>query len=115
MNKICETCDTRLRLGICKGKDGDFRYCFRRMGSLNGLEITITPFNTLDELYEKCRWLNGGEHPDNGYIKKQLYLDNVPYADDEHMRVLYGLHKKEEDLDEKIECGWVRKIGFVIC
>lgn len=115
MNKICETCDTRNRLRICNGRDGDFRYCFRRKGSLTNLDQTITPFNTIDELYEKCSWLNGGEYPDSGYIKEQLYIDDQPYADEEHMRAMYGLHKKEEDLDEKIECGWLRKVGFVIC
>ena len=38
MNKLCEICDTRNRLGICNGRDGDFKYCFRRVGSMNGLE-----------------------------------------------------------------------------
>lgn len=115
MNKICKTCDTRCRLGICKGRDGDFKYCFRRVGTLNGLETTITPFNTIDELYEKSSWLNGNGNPEHGYIKDQLYLDDQPYAGDEHMRALYGLCKQEEDLEQKMECGWVDKIGFVTC
>lgn len=52
MNKICETCDTKNRLRLCSGRDGDFKYCFRKAGSTYGLEQTITPFNTTDELEE---------------------------------------------------------------
>ena len=37
MNKLCEICDTRNRLGMCNGRDGDFKYCFRKVGSTNGL------------------------------------------------------------------------------
>ena len=52
MNKLCEICDTRNRLGMCNGRDGVFKYCFRKVGSTHRLEETITPFNTLHELYK---------------------------------------------------------------
>jgi hypothetical protein len=111
MNNICKTCDTRIRLRICNGREGDFKYCFRRVGTRNGLEETITPFNTIEELYDKCKWLKN-------VIKDSLYLDEEhdyerPY-NEEHFTALYGLYKYEEDLDEKIECGWKRRIGYVI-
>jgi len=53
MSKICATCDTKNRLGLCPGKEEDFKYCYRRVGSLEGLEDTITPFNTVEQLYDK--------------------------------------------------------------
>lgn len=52
MNKICTTCDTRLRLGMCNGKEGDFRFCFRRCGSIEGTKESIYQFNDIEELYE---------------------------------------------------------------
>lgn len=106
MNDICKNCDTRIRLGLCNGREGDFQYCYRKVGSVNGLEDTITPFNTIDDLYENCEHLKGT-------IKEQTYLDNKPYANDEHMVLLYGLYKGEPDLEEKIERGFVYPIGYV--
>ena len=44
INKICETCDTRNRLCLCNGVEGDFKYCFRKVGSVYDLQETITPF-----------------------------------------------------------------------
>ena len=98
MSKICETCDTRLRLGLCKGKDEDFKYCFRKVGSVNGLEETITPFNTLDELYTKCKWLDWVE-------KDTLVLDEMDYGD-EHMRLLFG---QEKGVNKTFPVGYVTK------
>lgn len=51
INKICETCDTRNRLCLCNGVEGDFKYCFRKVGSVYDLQETITPFNDLDEIF----------------------------------------------------------------
>lgn len=53
MNKLCENCDTRIRLKMCIGKEGEFRFCFRKVGSTEGLEESITTFNDLKELIEK--------------------------------------------------------------
>lgn len=75
MNIICNTCDTRLRLNLCEGKYGDFKYCFRKCGSLEGTKESITPFNDLKELYDAATvktWgvtqlrmkAYGGEHLD---------------------------------------------------
>lgn len=57
MNKICNTCDTKNRLNICNGRDGDFKYCFRKCGNLDGVFESITPFNNIEELYN-CEWFN---------------------------------------------------------
>ena len=69
MNKICETCDSKERLKICEGRDGNFKYCFRRVGSVAGLKDSITPFNEISELedytwaYQGCRISEySGEH-----------------------------------------------------
>lgn len=50
MNTLCINCDAKNRLGMCIGKDGDFKYCYRRVGSVGISQQTITQFNTLDEL-----------------------------------------------------------------
>lgn len=106
MNDICINCDTRIRLGLCNGREGNFKYCYRKVGSVNGLEKTITPFNTINDLYKNCEHLNCT-------IKEQTFLGNKPYANDEHMVLLYGLYKDEPDLEEKIKCGFVYPIGYV--
>lgn len=92
MNEICKNCDTRCRLKICDGKSGDFKYCFRRVGSTNGLADTITPFNTLHELYEKQDWLDW-------IIPESLVLDDAPYGGD-NMVLLFGkqIDKMQDDL-----------------
>ena len=100
MNKLCEICDTRNRLGICKGRDGDFKYCFRRVGSTNGLEKTITPFNTLHELYEKCdclKWV----------VPETLELDNEPYGIGNHMVLLWGQSERQLGTNEGQPVGYV--------
>lgn len=50
--KICETCDVRLRLKMCDGKDGDVdtKYCFRRVGSVSNVPNSIKPFDEISEL-----------------------------------------------------------------
>lgn len=83
MNNICKNCDTRNRLHLCDGKDGDFKYCFRRAGSLMGLKKTITPFNTLHELYQKCTWLDW-------IAPETLVLENKPYGNGDNMVLLKG-------------------------
>ena len=97
MNKLCEICDTKNRLGICNGRDGDFKYCFRRVGSTNGLEETITPFTTLHELYEKCSWLKW-------IVPGTLELENEPYGSKNNMVLLMG---KSENTDEYLPVGFV--------
>ena len=83
MNIICTNCDTRNRLHLCGGKDGDFKYCFRRAGSTMGLKKTITQFNTLHELYQKCSWLDW-------IIPETLVLENKPYGNNDNMVLLKG-------------------------
>ena len=97
MNKLCEICDTRNRLGICNGRDGDFKYCFRRVGSTHRLEETITPFNTLHELYEKCDWLDW-------IIPETIKLENKSYGSKNNMVLLMG---KSENTDEYLPVGFV--------
>lgn len=89
MNSICRFCDTRIRLGICNGREGDFRYCFRRAGSIGGLAETITPFNTLDDLVENCEWLREMLKID----EMKLILSDKPYEGDEHIVLLYGVQE----------------------
>ena len=59
MNKLCEICDTRNRLCMCNGRDGDFKYCFRRVGSTNRLEETITPLLHYMNYMKNVVGLNG--------------------------------------------------------
>ena len=101
MNKLCEICDTRNRLGICKGRDEDFKYCFRRVGSRNGLEETITPFNTLHELYEKCSWLEW-------IVPETLILENKPYGRGNDMVLLWGQSERQLGTNEGQPVGYVR-------
>lgn len=99
MNVICEKCDTRCRLGMCKGRDNGFKFCFRRIGTITDLEETITPFTTLHELYEKCNWLNF-------IIPESLILDNQPYVGNDNMVLLFGRHKRQET-DRFLPLGYV--------
>lgn len=39
MNKICKTCRRRTRLQNCVGKDGDFKYCYRKKESYNTQQV----------------------------------------------------------------------------
>ena len=51
MNKICNTCDTRIRLCRCPGRDGDFKNCYRPCGSVSNITPeTIQPFNKYSEI-----------------------------------------------------------------
>ena len=97
MNKLCEICDTRNRLGMCNGRDGVFKYCFRKVGSTHRLEETITPFNTLHELYEKCDWLDW-------IIPETIKLENKSYGSKNNMVLLMG---KSENTDEYLPVGFV--------
>ena len=49
MNKLCEECSVQKR-GLCKGKEGNFNKCFRKVGHLD--LSTIKPFDNIDELYD---------------------------------------------------------------
>lgn len=93
MNSICVTCDTRLRLNMCNGKGGNFKYCFRKCGSIKGLKETIAPFTSIEELY------------DINYIKdlqiKELRLENYNHK---HMKLLIGTYKD----------GSIAPVGFVV-
>ena len=106
MNKICETCDTRNRLKMCDGKDGDFRYCYRPAGSTSNIIGNITPFNTIDELFEKNDWIKS-------VIKSTATLDRDYYGKDHHMKLLLGLRYGEPQ--EKIESKSYYPVGFVVC
>lgn len=100
MNKICEKCDTKCRLGLCQGKEGDFKYCFRKTGSLSGLKETITPFSTLHELYEKCEWLDW-------IVPESLILDNTPYAKSNTMVLLWGQTKNQIGTNKAQPIGYI--------
>ena len=100
MNTICKTCDTRNRLGCCNGQDGDFKYCFRRVGSRTGLAETITPFNTLHEMYEKCNWLHW-------IVPETLILDNQPYGGGDDMVLLWGQSERQLGTNQGQPVGYV--------
>jgi len=105
MNSVCKTCDTRNRLGMCLGKDGDFTYCFRPVGSVSNIPGNITPFNTIDELLKNNKWLD--------VIEGTVYLDDEYYGCDKHMKLLLGLFNGETE--ENIKSGKRYPIGFVTC
>jgi hypothetical protein len=100
VNKVCENCDTRCRLGLCCGKDDDFKFCFRKVGSISGLKETITPFSTLHELYEKCGWLDW-------IVPESLVLDNEPYATDDNMVLLWGQSENQIGTNKGQPVGYV--------
>lgn len=105
MNDICITCDTRNRLRLCNGRDGNFLYCFRPVGSVSNIPGNITPFNTIEELLKNNKWLN--------VIEDTVYLDDEYYGISKHMKLLLGLFKGESE--ELIASGYKYPIGFVIC
>jgi len=105
MNKICETCDTRKRLKMCDGRDGDFKYCYRPAGSTSNIPGNITQFNTIDELFEKNDWIKS-------VIKSTATLDN-DYYENHHMKLLLGLFYGEPQ--EKIKSKSYYPVGFVTC
>ena len=106
MNKICETCDTRNRLGMCNGLDGNFKYCYRPVGSISNIPGNITPFNTIDELFEKNDRIKS-------VIKESAVLDENYYGRGHHMKLLFGLYYGEPQ--EKIESKSYYPVGFVVC
>ena len=105
MNNICKMCDTRNRLGMCSGRDGDFTYCFRPVGSVSNIPGNITPFNTIEELLENNKWLD--------VIENTVYLDDEYYGYGEHMKLLFGLFNGETE--EIIKYDKRYPVGFVTC
>lgn len=105
INKICETCDTRNRLCMCNGIEGDFKYCFRKVGSVYDLQETITPFNNLDELFlNTCEYIRDLD-------RESLYLSDEYYGNSKHMRLLFG--RFLGDSGDSYDKGY--PVGFVIC
>ena len=98
MNKLCEICDIRIRLKKCNGREGDFKYCFRRVGSLETIEETITPFNSLHELYQKYKWLDWIIE-DSMELQKESYgLNSV---------LLLGKEKNQFNIGKVLPIGYV--------
>lgn len=62
MNKICETCDVRNRLNTCRGKNNEFKYCYRRSGNVEETSKDIFQFDTTNEL--KMNLLSENKHLD---------------------------------------------------
>lgn len=104
MNKICETCDTRKRLKMCNGRDGNFNYCYRKAGSTAGLEETITPFNSVSEIFDnQCDYIRAID-------SDSVVLDETRYAD--HMCLIYGRFIGDEAAkftDKRYP------VGYIIC
>ena len=96
MNVICENCDTRLRMKQCKGRDGQFCLCYHQHCRTEDVAETITPFNTLAELYDKV--LKGK------VIFKTLYLKL--YSQEHNLLLLMG-HYFPEDDGKDHPIGWV--------
>lgn len=106
MNDICVTCDTRNRLHLCSGKDGNFTYCFRPVGSVSNIPGNIIQFNNIDELFLHDGWVQN-------INKETVYLDDEYYGAGHHMRLLLGLFHGEPQ--EKIDLGDCYPVGFITC
>lgn len=104
MAKICETCDTKNRLGMCVGNEAEFKYCVRRTGSLSNVPGSITPFNEIDEIFTNPVW--------NELDHSSVIIDKNYYGMDEHMRLLWG----RWDFDAKAkEADQEYPVGYIIC
>lgn len=104
MAKICETCDTKNRLGMCDGNKGEFKYCVRRTGTLSNIPGSITPFNEIDEIFSNPVW-NELEHD-------SVLLDTDFYGMSGHMRLLYGRWDWDRAAKEE-DCLY--PVGYVVC
>ena len=101
---ICYTCDTRKRLHMCNGRSGAFKYCFRKSGSTNGLEATITPFNKPDDLFvNKVDYIQALD-------KNSLILDETNYGSDGFMCLMYGKFKGDIDTADDYPVGYITKL-----
>ena len=99
MNIICTTCNAR-NSGWCAGRDGNFKYCFQ--GCTSDFDNIITPFNTTDELYDKCSWLHW-------VIKDSLEFGRSDYGN-AHTVLLYGRYRDLLlETEETIPVGYVTK------
>ena len=67
-----------------KVKMGILNIVFRKAGSTDGLEKTITPFTTMEDLYLSCEWIN------TRFEQGSLKFDDNYYTNDKHMILLYG-------------------------
>lgn len=105
MNPICKTCDTRIRLRRCNGKNGDFKYCMRKVGSINGLEESIVQFNTFEDIKK-----NLNSYTD-GFIFDSLWLDDTTdYDAAGTMTLLWGKWRSCPDMVE-YPIGYVTKLA----
>lgn len=94
MNKLCDICDTKNRLHMCNGKCENFKYCFRKVGSLDYLEESIQPFNNIQELKSNAFLQETNTNFDKLRIEKY----------DENIGILF----------EIIECDIPVPRGFII-
>lgn len=103
MNKICESCDTRIRLGLCGGRAGNFRYCFRDSGPAcwpeeeRRLKGSITPFNKLEELYNSPAFNNRMIRPET--------MRMAPYS--KHIMLLMGKYAAQFGDDMEYPLGYI--------
>ena len=104
MAKICETCDTKNRLGMCEGRAEEFRYCVRRTGSISNIPGSITPFNEIDEIFKNPVY--------DRLDHKSVFLDEEYYGSTHHMKLLFGRWKHDE---KAIDDNYVYHVGYVIC
>ena len=99
MAKICDTCDTKNRLGMCNGVCKEYKYCVRRTGSLGNVPGSIVQFNDVNEIFT---------HPAYEDLDESSVFISDSYYSGEHMKLLYGRWKFD---DQKI----VYPVGYVIC
>lgn len=104
MGKICETCDTKNRLGMCKGNDAEFKYCVRRTGSVSNVPSSITPFNEVDEIFANPVW--------DELDRSSVILDENYYGSGTHMKLLWGRWNFDKEAKEADQ-GY--PVGYVIC
>lgn len=104
MNPICKTCDTRIRLRRCNGKNGNFKYCMRKVGSISGLEESIVQFNTIEDIKK-----NLNPYTD-GFDFNSLWIDTNDYDVAGTMTLLWGrFNNVSNGADHPI--GYVTKLA----
>lgn len=101
-NEICKECDTRCRLKMCEGKQGDFRYCYRPVGSLDNISpSSIISFNTLNELVAKIN-----QQEDELFHVEADTVELQPYG---RMYMLIGQFVNDEERNTKHPIGYIAK------
>ena len=96
----------RLRYRTIKGEAmgnssvADIGDILGKLAEYEDLEETITPFNTLHELYDKCKWLDW-------IVPETLVLYSEPYGTGNNMVLLWGQYQEQLGTNKAQPCGFV--------